>query len=89
MTNKKSQSTTSSSTAKSTPKTGKTSTDCITPKSDDIMKSDITPNSVDPAIPVNTANSDVAVNSNDRNTLDNTANLFNDEQTAPTQPKQQ
>ncbi len=52
MTNKKSQSTTSPSTAKSTPKTGKTSTDCITPKSDDIMKSDITPNSVDSAMPV-------------------------------------
>ena len=40
-------------------------------------------------MPVNIDNSDVAVNSNDRNTPDNTANLFNDEQTAPTQPKQQ
>lgn len=89
MTNKKSQSTTSPSTAKSTPKTGKTSTDCITPKSDEFMKSDITPNSVDPAMPVNTANSDVAVNSNDRNTPDNNANLFNNEQSATPQPKQQ
>lgn len=89
MTNKKSQSTTSPSTAKSTPKTGKTSTDCITPKSDDIMKSDITTNPVDMAKPVNTANSDVAVNSNDRNTPDNTANLFNNEQSATPQPKQQ
>lgn len=89
MTNKKSQSTTFPSTAKSTPKTGKTSTDCITPKSDEFMKSDITPNPVDPAMPVNTADSDVAVNSNDRNTPDNTANLFNDEQTATPQPKQQ
>lgn len=80
MTNKKSQ---------STPKTGKTSTDYITPKSDDIMKSDNTPNSVDSAMPVNTANSDVAVNSNDCNTPDNTANLFNDEQPVPSQPKQQ
>ncbi|WP_289701628.1 hypothetical protein [Duncaniella muris] len=41
------------------------------------MKSDITPNSVDSVKPVNTANSDVAVNSNDRNTPDNNANLFN------------
>ena len=89
MTNKKSQSTPSPSTAKSTSKTGKTSTDCITLKSYDIMKSDITPNSVDPTMPVNTANSDVAVNSNDRNTPDNTANLFNDEPTATPQPKQQ
>ena len=89
MTNKKSPTTPSPSTAKSTPKTGKTSTDCITLKSDDIMKSDITSNSVDPAMPVNTANSDVAVNSNDRDTPDNTANLFNDEPTATPQPKQQ
>lgn len=89
MTNKKSQSTPSPSTAKSTPKIGKTSSDCITPKSDEFMKSDITSNSVDSAMPVNTANSDVAVNSNDCNTPDNTANLFNDEQPIPSQPKQQ
>ncbi len=61
MTNKKSQSTPSPSTAMSTPKTGKTSTDCITPKSDDIMKSDTTPNPVDPAMPVNIDNSDEVV----------------------------
>ena len=53
------------------------------------MKSDITPNSVDSVKPVNTANSDVAVNSNDRNTPDNNANLFNNEQSATPQPKQQ
>lgn len=53
------------------------------------MKSNIIPDSVDSAMPVNTANSDVAVNSNDRNTPDNTANLFNDEPTATPQPKQQ
>jgi hypothetical protein len=40
-------------------------------------------------MPVNTANSDVAVNSNDRNTPDNTANLFNNEQSATPQSKQQ
>jgi len=40
-------------------------------------------------MPVNTANPDVAVNSNDRTTPDNTANLFNDEPTTTPQPKQQ
>lgn len=49
----------------------------------------MTPNPVDQAILVNTGNSDVAVNSNDRNTPNNTANLFNDEQTATPQSKQQ
>lgn len=53
------------------------------------MNPDIPSNSVDSAMPVNTANSYVAVNSNDRNTPDNTANLFTDEQTATPQPKQQ
>lgn len=89
MTNKKSQPTTSSSNAKSTPKTGKTSTDCKMPKTDEFMKSDITNNPVDMAMPVNTTPSDVAVNSNDHNTPDNTANLFTAEPTATSQPKQQ
>lgn len=89
MSTKKSQQTTSPSTAKSTPKTGKTSTDCITTKYDEFMKPDITPNTVDPAQPFNTTSSDIAVNSNDSNTPDNTANLFTDEHTAIQQPKQQ
>lgn len=53
------------------------------------MKSDIAPNSVDSTMPVNTDNSDVAVNNNDHNTPDNNANLFNDEPIATPQPKQQ
>lgn len=89
MSTKKSQQTTSPSTAKSTFKTGKTSTDCITTKSDEFMKLDITTDSVNSAQPVNTTPSDVAVNSSDSNTPDNTANLFTDEHTAIQQPKQQ
>lgn len=53
------------------------------------MKSDITTSPVDPAVSVNTANSDVTVNSNDRNTPDNSANLFTEGQAATPQPKQQ